>query len=154
MDRRGFLIHAARAGSVLLILPAGWAVSGCGNSASSTTTGTPAAPTTNTLRFTSDITQNHTHDFSIATTNLSSPPANGLSGSTTTTLGHFHTVILSPAELAQIQSGGTVNKSTTIVDGHSHNFKFSLTTAQTGTAPSTTGAGGSGTTPPTSGGGY
>jgi hypothetical protein len=144
MDRRGFLIQTARAGSVLLVLPAGWTVAGCGNSASSNTVpGAPAAtPTANSLRFTSQVVENHTHDFSIATADLNAPPTNGISGPTTTTLGHFHTVILAPAQLATIEAGGTVNMMTTVTDGHAHNFVFSLAAAEgTGTTPSTTGTG-------------
>jgi hypothetical protein len=142
MDRRGFLIHTARAGSVLLILPAGWAVSGCDTNGDNDnpTIVTPAGPV---LRFTSEVTQNHTHDFSIGTADLSGPPQDGISGATTTTLGHFHTVVLSSSLLTQIQSGATINTQTTVVDGHLHNFKFSLATAQTGTTPSTTTGGGS-----------
>jgi hypothetical protein len=133
MDRRGFLIHTARAGSVLLILPAGWAMSGCANNENVTTVAVAVGPT---LRFRSDIAQNHTHDFSLITADLTGPRVNGVSGPTTTTLGHFHFVILSAAELAQIQFGGTINRETTVVDGHAHVFSLSLATAQEGTMQS------------------
>jgi hypothetical protein len=141
MDRRGFLIHTARAGSVLLVLPAGWSVLGCDTNGDNDkpTTVVAAGPV---LRFTSGVAQNHTHDFSIATADLSGPPQSGISGTTTVTLGHFHMVTLSQSLLSQIQAGGTVNTQTTVVDGHSHTFQFSLATGQTGTVPSTTSGGG------------
>jgi hypothetical protein len=127
MDRRGFLIHTARAGSVLLILPAGWAVSGCDNDQN-------AVPAVNqgvvSFRFTSDITLNHTHDFTIVATDLNTPQTSGLNAPTTMTLGHFHTVILSPVDLMQISSGGTIIRTTSIVEGHAHDFTFSFATAE------------------------
>jgi hypothetical protein len=155
MDRRGFLIETARAGSVLLILPAGWALGGCGSGPSSTggagpgTTGSPTA-TANTLRFTSDVAGTHSHDFTIAMADLAQPSADGLTGPTTISLGHHHLIALSQGELTQIQAGGTLNKATSIVDGHLHNFKFSLATAATTGSTPTTDAG---TTPGTTGSG-
>ena len=158
MHRREFLIQTARAGSILLILPAGWTVAGCNNSENNNTTLPPSAtPTTNSLRFTSQVVESHTHDFSIATQDLMTPPAPGISGPTTTTLGHFHTVTLAPGQLAQIESGGTVSMTTTVTDGHAHTFVFSLGAAEgPGTTPTTTGTGsaadaGAGTTPSTTG---
>jgi hypothetical protein len=145
MQRRGFLVQAARAGSVLLILPAGWSVSGCSNSANGEFVTTPPAPAGSSLRFTSEVVASHTHDFSIAMADLMSPPADGLSGVTTTTLGHYHTVVLSPDDLTQIQAGGTVNRVTTVMDGHAHNFKLNLATGEgPATTPPSTASGGSG----------
>jgi hypothetical protein len=132
MDRRGFLIHTARA-SVLLILPAGWATAGCGGSSSPAAAGSPGGAATG-LRFISDTMGGHTHDFTIAMADFAEPPPSGISGETTVTLAHTHTVSLTADELSLIEAGQAVSKETAIVDGHQHNFKFSLSTAQS-TAP-------------------
>jgi hypothetical protein len=132
MDRRGFLIHTARA-SVLLILPAGWATEGCGGDSSpASATGAAGGPggAATGLRFTSDTMAGHTHDFTIAMADFAEPPPAGLSGETTVTLAHTHTVSLTADELSQIEAGRAVSQQTTIVDGHQHTFKFSLSTAQ------------------------
>lgn len=137
MDRRAFLIEAARAGSVVLVLPMGWAAGGCGSGAPGQATGTTPTPA-NSLRFTCDISGIHTHDFLIAMDDFLTPPSRGVAGATTVTLGHKHTVALTEAELAAIEAGQTINKETSIIDGHQHNFKFSLSTAaQEGMTPAT-----------------
>jgi hypothetical protein len=125
MDRRGFLRTTARAGSALLIVPAASLV-GCNAS------GGPAAPyeAVDGLRFTSDPAGIHTHDFLIAMVDLEMPAEGGIQGATTVSLGHKHVVRLTKEDLAHIGAGVTVNKATSIVDGHTHNFKFSLATAQ------------------------
>src|SRR5882672_12376516 len=109
MDRRAFLIEAARAGSVVLVLPMGWAAGGCGSGAPGQATGTPPTPA-NSLRFTCDISGIHTHDFLIAMDDFMTPPSQGVAGATTVTLGHKHTVALTEAELAAIEAGQTINK--------------------------------------------
>jgi hypothetical protein len=124
MDRRGFLKATARAGSALLIVPAG-GLAACGNSKDPTI---PYAPLDG-LRFTSDIAGIHTHDFTIATDDLDTPEGTGVQGPTTVALGHKHEIRLTQEELARIGTGATLNKATSIVDGHSHNFKFSLAVA-------------------------
>jgi len=129
-----------------LILPAGWGAGACG-SGSSYGTQTPSGTTAsgNGLRFTSDVVGGHSHDFSIAMTDLSSPPSAGLSGSTTVASSHTHTVSLSVDELTAIESGQTVTKDTSNVQAHMHTFQFSLAAAaSTGGGAGSTAAGGSG----------
>jgi hypothetical protein len=121
----------------LLILPAGWAVSSC---STDSVKGDIPGPTTSAdggLRFISDRTGTHEHEFTIPTDDLAQPPGAGLTGPTTTSLGHYHLVRLTEAELAQIQAGGTVFKTTSIIDGHLHNYKFSMMTSEEadGSAP-------------------
>jgi hypothetical protein len=128
MDRRRFLAEAVRAGSLLLILPAG-ELAGCVSGSKDGLTG-PIVDPANGLRFTSDIAGIHTHDFTIAMDDLATPTAAGVKGPTTVSLSHRHVVMLSQGELARIQAGETLNKATSIVDGHLHNFKFSLATVQ------------------------
>ena len=140
MERREFLIRSAKGGSLLLILPVGWTVAGCGS------TSTPPAGTSNALRFTSSNVSGHTHDFSIDAVDLTSPPAAGLSGETSVSLSHTHTVSLAQSELQQIEAGQTITKDTSSTEGHIHTFEFS-TSANAGSGAGgfgTTGAGGSG----------
>ena len=145
MDRRRFLATTARAGSVVLLVPAGW-LAAC--STSSQDPGTPDAPVDG-LRFTSDIAGIHTHDFTIATDDLDTPGGSGVQGPTTVALGHKHVIRLTQEDLARIGAGATLNKATSIVDGHSHNFKFSLAIAvpqgMPASTPSTDGSSSSGT---------
>jgi hypothetical protein len=130
MDRRGFLIRTLRGGSVLLVLPAGWALSNCGGSSSNPAVVTSGDAGADGVRFTSDTTGGHTHDFIVSMINLEQPPSGGVSGDTTVTLGHNHVVSLSQDDLAAIQAGQAVSKQTTVVNGHLHTFKFKLSNAQ------------------------
>jgi hypothetical protein len=126
MDRRRFLKAAARAGSALLIVPVA-SFAACSDSKDQTGT---TDPPVDGLRFTSDVAGIHTHDFLIAMDNLTAPADGGVQGPTTISLSHKHIVRLTQDDLARIQAGATLNKATSIVDGHTHNFKFSLSTAQ------------------------
>ena len=177
MKRREFLI---KGGSVLLILPAGWAVTSCdeddtsSNNTKPTGTGGAGTPSTgatggtqptagtggaqptagtggaqptggtggastgtggasggtggasgNTrLTFTSSVVGSHTHQFDIEMAVLNQPPAGGLSGDTSSSDGHVHTVSLSAGELGQIAGGATVAKDTSLANGHLHTFQF------------------------------
>jgi hypothetical protein len=126
MDRRLFL---KTAGSALVIVPV-VSLAGCSDSKDNTP---PPDPPVDGLRFTSDIAGIHTHDFVIAMDDLTAPP-DSVQGPTTITLSHKHIVRLTQDDLARIQAGATLNKATSIVDGHTHNFKFALSTADP-TAP-------------------
>jgi uncharacterized membrane protein YgcG len=141
MERREFLVKSARSGWVLLMLPVGWTVASCGsdNNASPPPTANASGAA---LQFMSDVVGGHSHDFSITLADLTTPPAAGLTDSTTVSLGHVHAVTLTQAELSQIQSGATVTKETSLVQGHLHTFAFSLANGLSTTA---TGAGGSNT---------
>jgi hypothetical protein len=130
MDRREFLIRTLRGGSVVLVLPAGWALGGCSSGNSTTMAVETPEAGADAIRFTSDTTGGHTHDFLIAMSTLEQPPSGGVSGDTTVTLNHDHIVSLSQDELAAIQAGQAVSKQTTVVDGHLHTFKFQLPHAQ------------------------
>jgi hypothetical protein len=130
MRRREFLIEGLRGGSVLLVLPAGLALAGCGGGGTSTAAAvTPVDPPPDGLRFTSDTTGGHTHDFVISMEDFLNPPAGGITGETTVALGHSHAVGLTMGELAEVEAKQAVSKSTSVVDGHQHTFKFSLATA-------------------------
>jgi hypothetical protein len=126
MDRRRFLKTAARAGSALVIVPA-VSLAACSDSKDNAP---PPDPPVDGLRFTSDVAGIHTHDFVIAMDNLTAPTEGGVQGPTTISLSHKHIVRLTQDDLARIQAGATLNKATSIVDGHTHNFKFALSTGE------------------------
>lgn len=125
MERRGVLV---RLGSVLLILPAARALSACGGDGGKTgqggPAGTPDSGDGGSRTYTSSVTGGHTHDFTLEMSEITSPPAGGISRDTTYAVDHDHEVELTEAELDTIGSGGTVTKVTGETNGHTHTFTF------------------------------
>jgi hypothetical protein len=128
VSRREFLVAAGR---LMIALPAGWAIAGCGSSSSNATAGGCAdagklASSGTSLVFTSSCDASHTHDFTLMTTELSAPAASGVMRDTSidTFDNHKHTVTLTEAELAMIQGGATVTKASTPTNGHDHTYMF------------------------------
>lgn len=134
IDRRGFV-------ESLIALPVGIFLVRCssGNSAygnpgsGNPTTGNQmgsnapaAAPSVSgtQVTYTSSEVESHFHTFAIVFTDLSNPPPNGLSSETSTTLGHFHTVVVSMAELQNVEMGESMLVTTGVTSGHSHVFTF------------------------------
>jgi hypothetical protein len=162
MDRRRFLIDSGR---VMLVLPAGWALVSCTSNDTDNLPATTTPPTTTvtagTLTYTSNVVNAHSHNFSILMTEVSTPPAAGISRNTSpaSTDGHVHVVTLTQAQLSQINANGTVTMDTSVTENHSHTFTFSLAAA-TKTNTTVTAGGGTGTTTTTTpstttgGGGY
>jgi hypothetical protein len=111
MNRREFLV---RSGAVMLILPAGWAVSGCGDDDDEGVD----------LRFTSSTVDGHSHQITLTMTELQSPPSSGLSRDTSSSDGHTHRVELSADDLGRINLRQTVSKETSLANGHTHTFTF------------------------------
>ena len=114
-------------GRLIVVVPTGWmmlqvAACACPNECAdadklkSTSTG---------ITVTSSCT-GHTHDFSITTADLTTPPAAGVTGDTTAYAddGHVHTVALTQAELTSIQSGTAVSKVSGSAAGHIHTFNY------------------------------
>ncbi len=145
MKRREFLIRSVNGGSLLLILPVGWTVAGCGGGGYGP--GTTNVTTGNSLLFTSSVVGGHSHDFNIDMVDLMQPPAAGIADNTSTSSNHMHTVSLSASELSQIKAGQTITKDTSTMLSHLHTFQFSLAagTSTNGTAGTTGTAGTSGT---------
>ena len=125
-SRREFLFAAGR---LMIVLPVGWSIAGCGNG-SSTSGGCgnagKLATSGSSLVFTSSCDASHTHDFTLMTTELSAPAATGIVRDTSidTFDNHSHSVTLSQAELMMIESGATVTKATTPTNGHEHTYMF------------------------------
>lgn len=133
-SRREFLVAAGR---LMIAVPVGWSILGAaacgspssagGNSASSSCADAGKLVTTGTsLVFTSSCDINHTHDFTLMTTELTAPPAAGVMRDTSvdTFDNHFHGVTLSQDELTMIESGTPVTKTTSVAGGHTHMYTF------------------------------
>ncbi len=77
---------------------------------------------------TSSISQSHAHTLCVPTTDLTSPPAAGMTYTTSTTSEHAHTVTLTAAQLRDIEAGLIVTvESSSVVDpengaAHTHTF--------------------------------
>jgi len=126
-DRRSFLIAGAR---LALIVPAGYALvslSGCAEEDECEGAGS-ASKSGETLTYVSSCESGHVHDFTLMTSEISSPPASGISRDTSEYEddGHTHMVELTEADLTQIQNGDAVMKQTSVTLGHSHMFAFEL----------------------------
>ncbi|HTM43643.1 MAG TPA: hypothetical protein VL137_01740 [Polyangiaceae bacterium] len=122
-ERRRFFTTA---GQLLLVLPAGCALSftmgGC--SSDDECTGETAARSGNDFLYTSSCNNGHTHTVTITSTELTGPPSSGIIRSSSNTSGHAHTISLTQAELNNINAGQTLIKTSSVVGGHSHDFKF------------------------------
>jgi hypothetical protein len=91
-------------------------------------TSTPSTPSTSKT-FTSSSSGNpaHTHTFDIAQSEVSSPPAGGISRATSVYSGHSHTFTMSQADLTTVMGGGSVTLDTSTESpaynvSHSHSF--------------------------------
>ena len=66
--------------------------------------------------------QVHMHTVCVLTSDLTSPPAGGVTYTTSTVLDHDHTVMLTQAQLQSVQSGGSVTVTTSTTGNHMHMF--------------------------------
>jgi hypothetical protein len=117
---------------VFVVLPVGWVLLQAGCSSSSSNEDCADANklvSTATAITVTSVCNEHTHDFTIMMTDLATPPAAGVSGSTSAYVddGHVHTMALTTADLANIQAGMTVTKTSGSTLGHTHDFNFRLT---------------------------
>jgi hypothetical protein len=76
------------------------------------------------LTFTSSTDLGHIHTVSLQLTEISNPPTAGVNKTTSNEVGHTHMVSLTAAELDSIAAGNTVTKATTNDDNHTHTFAF------------------------------
>jgi hypothetical protein len=70
---------------------------------------------------TSTNNDNHTHTACVLTSDLDSPPAAGVTY-TSSSVGHTHKITLSSAQLTTIGGGGSVTVTSSSDDGHTHNW--------------------------------
>jgi hypothetical protein len=114
LNRRRFLSQATTA--LLLIPIVGVASCGGGSTSSGDNAGCNGVDTVST------VVDAHTHAVCVLTSDLMAPPAAGATYTSTTTLSHSHTITLTTAQLTSINSGQTVTVTSSLADGHSHDF--------------------------------
>jgi hypothetical protein len=126
MDRKKFL-------ATLLVLPVGVVLVHCSSSPSANADGSandsnaPAAPPTQSGGqdlYTSSEVSAHNHTFMMDDASIAAPPAAGVSGTTSTTAGHSHSVSVSSAQLQQVAAGQSVVIASGSASGHTHVFTF------------------------------
>jgi hypothetical protein len=122
----GFELGRRQVLGSLLVLPAGIFLVRCGSSDSPSGTTPAAAPTSNATQttYTSSISGGHSHTFVIDNVNFTTPPAAGLSGTTSTDSGHAHDVSITMAQLTSVGAGQSVDVTTSSSGGHTHVFTF------------------------------
>ena len=139
MQRRDFL--RLMAGTVV-ILPVGTFLVGCGESAdeygpasgADAPAAAPRASGTSNV-YSSSNTDGHFHELTLAAAMLTAPPAAGFSGSTALSVAHQHSVTISMAQLAEVETGGTVKVTTGAETGHTHVFTLVKVSASSTPTP-------------------
>jgi len=113
MNRREVIF---RVGGILLAIPASHFLTACGSDSG------------NSLTFTTSNDLNHTHTVSLQQSDISAPPAAGVTKTTSFDDSHTHTVSLTEADLASINAGNTVTKTTSEDETpnfvHTHTVSF------------------------------
>ena len=116
---------------IFVVVPAGWVLvqAGCSSNSSDDCADANKLVSTATAITVTSVCNQHTHDFTIMKTDLATPPATGVSGNTTAYAddGHVHTMALTATDLANIQAGMPVTKTSGSALGHTHDFNFRLT---------------------------
>jgi hypothetical protein len=86
--------------------------------------GQPGAPTRSgsATVYTSSVTQEHTHTATIEDDSYSTPPAGGLSSTTSVNQGHDHPLFVSAEDLLRVNIGETISIVTGVSTGHTHTF--------------------------------
>ena len=126
MERRDFL--RVMTGAVL-VLPVGTFLLSCGGGEDGGDPGpgtgadAPAAAPRAAgamIVYASSSVAGHHHEFELAAAALASPPAPGVSGTTSLAGAHAHSVTVSMAQLADVETGATVKITTGAETGHTH----------------------------------
>ncbi|MBX5480544.1 MAG: hypothetical protein IRZ16_01660 [Myxococcaceae bacterium] len=130
MDRRQVL---GRLGALLLVLPVGRVLAGCGPAAGSqgpTDAGADpsglagGADAGRFFTFTSNVANGHTHDIALPASALETLPVPGFTGPTSVVQGHSHTLRVTQDDLQALASGGTRVIETSLDAGHTHTFEL------------------------------
>ena len=111
LTRRELLSHST---VLLLLVPA---IAGCASSSGGSAGGSSSC---DGISETSTVTNSHTHTLCVLTSDLTSPPAAGVTYMTSTSAGHSHTVALTQLQLQDIESGKSVTVPTS--SPAPHNF--------------------------------
>jgi hypothetical protein len=125
MNRRAFLGAVTRTGSAILVIPVmttlgAVTMSGCTDSENM------SGGSGDTTTFTVDPggVGSHTHTFQVLNADLLMPPVAGISATTSSDGGHFHTINLTQAQLIDIAASMAVNTNTSFDLNHLHAFVF------------------------------
>lgn len=115
MDRREFLIGL---GAALIVAPAAVVLGGCGKSSSDNT----SAPSTQGTTFTivSSVVFDHAHTVTILFTDLTNPTSPGITYQSDGS--HVHQITLTQQQLTDINNGGTITVTSTVVNNHTHDW--------------------------------
>jgi hypothetical protein len=98
-----------------------------GSSSSSSSSGSSSGGAIVSQTFTSTTVLGHQHTVTVAARDLTNPPAGGMTYTTSTAQSHTHTVTLSQAQLMTIAGGGSVMVTTSVTNSHTHDFTFMVT---------------------------
>jgi len=112
------------AGGTLIALPVGLFLVSCSSSDSGGGASAGPQKSGTQIIYTSSNVQSHMHTFGLAMSAIATPPADGVSGSTSNDGGHTHEVSISMAQLQSVGSGESVKITTSSVSGHAHEFTF------------------------------
>ncbi len=108
------------AGAVILSLVAAVFTFACSSSPKS-----PSTTGSGDITVTSTATAGHTHQVTIAGTDIENPPPADKTIESTTNVGHSHTITLTPQDYQTIKSGGQVTVTSSDVNFHTHDFTIS-----------------------------
>lgn len=115
---------------IFVVLPVGWVLvqAGCASNSSDDCADANKLVATATAITVTSVCNEHTHDFTIMKTDLATPPAAGVMGNTSAYAddGHVHSLALTMADLANIEAGMTITKTSGSALGHTHDFNFRL----------------------------
>jgi hypothetical protein len=110
------------------------AITACGNSGSSSGTGTPTATipsgtsipaatiSIGDITVTSSVNAGHTHDVTISGADIENPPTAGKTIDTTYNSGHRHTLTLTQQDFEAIKNGGEVTVTDSLFGSHTHTY--------------------------------
>jgi hypothetical protein len=136
LTRREFLrtsAVAAKAATVTIIVTHIGCSNSDNNNGGTTVTTSPTLPCDG-AGSTSTVVSGHTHEICVPLSDLTNPPANGATYTTTFASAagvnnHTHNLVLSQAELAALGAGSVVTMTTTISEAHEHSFTLQRATA-------------------------
>jgi hypothetical protein len=98
--------------------------SGSSYGGSSGAGGAPPTQSNGTHVYTSSLVNAHQHTFTLDDSAITTPPAAGVQGNSSTDASHFHAVSIATDQLAQVATGASVEITSGTTSGHAHVFTF------------------------------
>jgi hypothetical protein len=81
--------------------------------------------TTDSKEFFSTTIESHFHNLTVYKSDVTNPPAAGVTRETTSVNGHTHTFTMTHDELAMLNNGQVINHTTSDTNSHHHLFTIS-----------------------------